>query len=105
MKSPDFHPHVHEIRTIAFKELTYFIEEKILTEFQLRGDDALKDLTLLCGDFNTNRDPLNEHVLKFLFSINGGWVDHFTNLDNEYNNLLNSLKLDGVFHVVNLWDQ
>jgi hypothetical protein len=76
----------------------------LLSEFKSRGDSSLKDLTLLCGDFNIHRDPLNEEVIKFLYSRDAAWVDHLGELDREYHRLFETLHLDGVFHVENLWD-
>ena len=77
----------------------------MLKEYKARGNDSLKDLTLLCGDFNLHRDEMNEETIKWLFATHKDWVNHLAYLDKEYHRVLDMLKLEGVFHVVNIWDQ
>ena len=43
------------------------------------------DLNLLVGDFNVHRDPMNEAMIKYLYSRDRDWVDHMMQLDQEYN--------------------
>lgn len=102
---PASHQHnVNEIRQISFKEVSYFVEEILHKEFKFRGDASLSDLTLLCGDFNLHREPMNEHTIKFM-EKDQEWKDHLAYMDKEYHHLIDTLKLDGVFHVSNLWDE
>jgi hypothetical protein len=47
---------------------------------------------------------MNEETIKFLYSRDKDWVNHLADMDNEYNRLFETLHLDGIFHVNNLWD-
>ena len=84
--------------------MIYFIEEVFVTEFESRGEKFLKDLNLLCGDFNIHRQPMNEETIKYLYTRDKDWVDHLADMDREYHSLFKTLHLDGVFHIENIWD-
>jgi endonuclease/exonuclease/phosphatase family metal-dependent hydrolase len=101
-KPPSFQQHVNEVRRTAIRELAYFIEETLLVERQEGRSD---ELNLLVGDFNIHRDPMNEAMVKCLFVQDKDWVDHLMSLDQEYEAMLNTLSLDGVISVQNLWDE
>lgn len=47
---------------------------------------------------------MNEHTIKFM-QKDKEWKDHLAYMDSEYSHLVHTLKLDGVFHVSNLWDE
>ena len=48
---------------------------------------------------------MNEETIKFLYSRDKDWVNHLADMDKEYHRLFETLHLDGIFHVNNLWDQ
>lgn len=84
--------------------MIFFIEEVLVSEFESRGEKSLKDLNLLCGDFNIHRQPMNEETIKYLYTRDKDWVDHLAYMDKEYHSLFETLHFDGVFHVENIWD-
>ena len=48
---------------------------------------------------------MNEETIKYLYTRDKDWVDHLADMDREYHSLFETLHLDGVFHVENIWDQ
>ena len=60
---------------------------------------------LLAGDFNVFRYDLSDYAVKNLYIANAQWVDYFGILEDEYEHLLRTLKAEGKFEVVNLWDR
>ena len=66
---------------------------------------SVKELSLivLCGDFNIQRDPLNNFMATYLTKRDAEWANFIPNIDREYNEAISTLK--GEFPTCfNVWD-
>ena len=86
------------IRDLSFKELTSLLKLKLTP-------DCSQDLVFVCGDFNVYRYNTVKQQIKFLCTQNPEWANYFDIIDDEYSCLLQMLKADGKFDVVNIWDR
>ena len=86
------------IRDLSFKELVNLLKLKLKPDYS-------EDLVLICGDFNIYRYNTVDQLAKILFTQNAQWANYFDIIDDEYTCLLKTLKADGKFSPVNIWDR
>ena len=84
-------PMIRGIRDQSVLELVAFMKTKI---------DG-KSLTLLAGDFNILRYPLNPFYLSILFGRSPDFIHHLSIIEEEYDDLLRTLSSS--FTVEDCW--
>ena len=88
-------PISRELRDRALHELVHLMEGKV------DGNSTC----ILTGDFNILRYPLNQTILARIFGINPLFANYFPIIEDEYGCLIEILKNEGKFTVVNCWDR
>ena len=88
-------PNSRKIRDVAMKELAEFMGDKI---------DG-QSTTILAGDFNIIKYPLNQVALGKIFAQNPFHVDNLACIESEYGCLMKTLTKNGLFNVIDCWDR
>jgi len=87
----EYVPMIRDIRDQSVLELVAFIKTKIDEKF----------LTILAGDFNILRYPINPFYLGSLFGRSPDFIHHISIIEGEYEDLLRTLR--GSFSVEDCW--